>query len=246
VKAAASVITSRTSDGGSRCTTLQSAPPLTLRNTTEGLHLVGTAAGPVGGDALHLDVRILPGACLTVRSAAAQIVLPGPSGAASSWDVAADVGAGATLQWLPQPSVIAKGADHRMSASISLASGAQLVWREEVRLGRFDECAGSVVMSMRVDRDDHPLLRHEVAMGPRWPDAAGPAGIGPAVVVATVLLVGAPAVALFEVVNGAAAWPAIDGARAGVFELASDVAMVAVLGRASEPVRVTLAELGVE
>ena len=45
-------------------TELRSAPPLTLRRTgipgaTAQVHVVGTAAGPLGGDSLRLDVSVL-------------------------------------------------------------------------------------------------------------------------------------------------------------------------------------------
>ena len=38
-----------------RCTTLRSDPPISLRDTPDGLYLVASGAGPVGGDDLHLD-----------------------------------------------------------------------------------------------------------------------------------------------------------------------------------------------
>jgi hypothetical protein len=56
--------------GRSRVTVLRSDGPLALRETPLGVYLVGTAAGPLGGDDLALDIDVGPGACLMIRSAA--------------------------------------------------------------------------------------------------------------------------------------------------------------------------------
>ena len=41
-----------------RCTTLRSAPPISLRDTPDGLYLVASGAGPVGGDELSVSVSV--------------------------------------------------------------------------------------------------------------------------------------------------------------------------------------------
>lgn len=177
-------------DANGRCTTLRSQPPLTFRETTDGLHLVGTAAGPVGGDRLRLELSVAPGGALTVRGVAASLVHPGPTGAPSSLDIVVHVGAGATLTWLPQPTVLVAGCDHTVTTTISLGVGARLRWLEPVGLGREGEPSGSLRQRLRVDLDGGPLLRNETGFGPRWPGAAGPAGTDGAKVVATLLTVG--------------------------------------------------------
>jgi urease accessory protein len=63
----------------SRLVELRSDPPLVLRATPAGLHLVGGAAGPLGGDELALDITVGAGACLVVRSAAATLAQPASS-----------------------------------------------------------------------------------------------------------------------------------------------------------------------
>src|SRR4051794_14611760 len=93
---------------------LRSDPPLTLRPTgRHRLHVVGSSAGPVGGDVLKLDLAVGAGARLDVRSAAASIVLPGPHGEASSLTVRADVATRAALDWAPEPTVLVRGCHHR-------------------------------------------------------------------------------------------------------------------------------------
>jgi urease accessory protein len=182
---------------GERCDVLRSDPPLTFRETPAGLHWIGSAAGPIGGDDLALDVELEDAAALVLSSVAASMAHPGPSGEPSSFRLTARVGEGAELRWQPRPAVLVRGCDHRVSAELDLAAGARLVWREEVVLGRHDETSGSLRQRLVVDRAGWPLLRTELAVGPRWPGSLGPAGVDGARAVGSLLLVGlaiAPAV----------------------------------------------------
>ena len=214
--------------GRSRCTTLRSAPPISFRATPEGLHLVGTAAGPVGGDQLTLEVTVTTGASLTVRSVAAQLVLPGPTPAASSMRLVLRVERGARLHWRTEPTVLVAGADHRSVITIGLDPGAELVWRDEVVLGRHGEPGGSLHQRLRVERAGRPLLCTEVALGRRWPTSDGPAGVGDARVVASMLLVGAPARRALERRAEEAGRPN-DPARRAAFALAEDAVLLSAL-----------------
>lgn len=171
-----------------RCTTLRSAPPISLRDTPDGVYLVASGAGPVGGDDLALDLDVGCGASLVVRSAAAAMVLPGPSGQPSSLRVRARVGG--ALWWAPEPTILVAGCDHRATTTIELAEGATLVWREVVVLGRHDEPTGSILQRLHVDRAGAPLLRTELPAGSRWPGADGPAGTDGALAVTSMLVVG--------------------------------------------------------
>jgi urease accessory protein len=198
-----------------RCTTLRSAPPISLRETPDGLYLVASGAGPVGGDDMHLDVDVQSGASLVVRSAAASMVLPGPSGKPSSLRVRARVRG--SLRWEPEPTILVAGCDHRATATIDLAADATLAWREVVVLGRHDEPSGSLLQRLHVDRAGAPLLRTELPVGPRWPGAEGPAGTGGALVVSSLLVVG-----LDE--------PSVpDGADGAVLRLADDAWLVTAI-----------------
>jgi urease accessory protein len=178
-------------DGRTRCTEIRSDPPLTLRETPDGVHLVASGAGPVGGDELRLAVRVGPGATLDLRSVAASRVHPGPAGRPSHLIVDVEVAEGASLTWRPQPAILVRGCDHHVTTRIRLGPGASLVWREEVVLGRHDEPSGSALQRLRVDGPDGPVLRTDLAIGPRWPGSLGPGGVGPAGAVGTVLVVGA-------------------------------------------------------
>lgn len=177
-------------DGEGRCTVLRSAPPLTFRRTGDCLHLIGTAAGPVGGDRLRLDLVVAPGGTLTVKGVAASLVHPGPTGEPSSMELDVEVGEGATLRWLPRPMVLVDGCDHTVTARIRLGAGARLLWRDEVVLGREDEPSGSLLQRLCVDLEGRPLLRNDLAVGPRWSGSAGPAGVDGAGAIATLVGVG--------------------------------------------------------
>lgn len=186
----AAVVASPTASGATRCTSLRSDPPISLRETPEALFLVGSGAGPVGGDHLGIDVEVRRGASLVVRSAAASMVLPGRSGSPSSLHVTATVAG--QLRWEPEPTILVAGCDHRAVTEIDLDPGATLLWREVVVLGRHAEATGSVLHRLHVDRGGVPLLRTELPVGPRWPGAGGPAGTDGARVLTSLLVIGRP------------------------------------------------------
>ena len=213
-----------------RFTSLRSSPPLSLRPTPDGLFLVSSGAGPIGGDDLQLDCVVGPGASVELLSAAASMLLPGPSGAQSTTTVRATVAG--SLVWSPEPTVLVAGCDHRASARISVAPGGRLWWREEVVLGRHGEASGSMLQRLHVDVDGHPLLRTELPVGPRWPGSAGPAGLD-----------GARAVGSLVIVRGgepAAPEGVIEGARCGVVQLSQDAWLLTVIAANSAAVRRTL------
>jgi urease accessory protein len=199
---------------------LRSDPPLTLRDTPDGLHLVGSAAGPLAGDDLQLAVDVGARSSLVIRSTAASIALPGVAGGHSTFVLQARVGESACFSWQPEPTIAAAGCDHRVAAAIDLRAGARLVWRDEVVLGRHAEPSGSHRQRLRIDREGRPLLRSELGIGPAWPAWSSPAVLGDVRSVATAIVVGAETGPLPEGTHG----------RAARFELAADVTMVTVLG----------------
>lgn len=188
MRARARVVAEGDGRGGTRLTALRSEAPLVLRSTPDALYLVGGAGGPLGGDDLALDITVGAGARLTVRTAAASLALPGNG--SSEVSIQATVASGGELRWLPEPLVAARGCVHHMGATVDLEDGATLVWREEIVLGRHGEAGGSVVTRARVDHAGRPLFRHELALGPRHPAAAGPAVTAGARALGSLLLVG--------------------------------------------------------
>jgi urease accessory protein len=176
VKAAARVEVARRG-GRDVVVDVRSEPPLTVRAAGDRVVLVGSAAGPVGGDELSLDVVVGPGARLSFGTVAATIAWPGPDGMPSSQSVHAVVGAGGHLRWVPEPLVAVVGCCHRSATIVDLAAGATAWIVEEVSLGRHGEASGDVALEWRIERDGRPLVHHAEHLGP------GQAGWGSAVTV---------------------------------------------------------------
>lgn len=180
MRAAARIVAEADGRGGTRLTELSGQAPLLVRRTgtrgpTAVVHLVGGAAGPIGGDEVSCTVAVGAGAGLRVRSSAAAVALPGSLGGESRMDVAVRIAEGGSLDWRPEPLIAAHGARHRALARIDLAPSARLLWREEIILGRWGEAPGSVATRLRVLRSGHPLLDHDLALGPDHPGSSGPA-----------------------------------------------------------------------
>lgn len=168
--------------------TLRSDPPLTLRQTgPRRVHLVSTAAGPLGGDLLELDIDVAAGTTLEIASVASTLVLPGTG--ISHVVVRARVGAGAVLRYAPEPTVLATGCDHRMDVRLELAADARVSWREEIVFGRHGERPGVCRSRFDATVDGVPLLRQELTVGDPAVDGS-PAVYGDARCVGSVLLTG--------------------------------------------------------
>jgi urease accessory protein len=224
VKAGARLTAEVRPSGGTRLTELVGQAPLLLRQTraqdeagAAHVHLVGGAAGPIGGDQLSLGIHLGPGASVEVRSVAASIALPGPHPCESTLDITVRIDAGASLVWAPEPLIAAEGARHRTTVRIELAEDAGLIWHERTLLGRHGEQPGNAVTRLRVRRAGRILLDHALAAGPRHPGSLGPAVIGTDRVSSTTLIVdpawiGAPPAARLDVPP----WDAADGAIAAL------------------------------
>ncbi|WP_228011155.1 urease accessory protein UreD [Nonomuraea phyllanthi] len=186
MRAGAAVATAPAPDGGTLVHRLASAPPLTLRQTGPStVHLVSTAAGPLGGDRLSLDIDVAPHTTLELGSVAAGLVLPGHG--TSEFLVTARVGAGARLRFAPEPTVLAAGCEHRLLVRLALAADAEVLWREEIVLGRHGERAGRCHARFDATRDGRPLLRQEFTVGDPALDSS-PAVYGAARCVGTTFL----------------------------------------------------------
>jgi urease accessory protein len=223
--------------------------PLVLRRTAEALYLVGAAGGPVGGDRLELRIEVRAGAVLRLRTVAATVVLPGPDNggvtspaarAESVFTVTATVDAGGTLEYLPEPTVVADGARHLTDISVDLAAGASLVLRDEVILGRHNERGGACRTRLYVDHGGMPLLRHEVAVDGTDEISLGPAILAGRRAYGTVLLAGTE-IPAGRAVPGVAVMP-LAGPGVLVSALATDSLMLrrdlaAALGCAMLPLQ---------
>ncbi|MDV3126265.1 urease accessory protein UreD [Mycobacterium sp. 21AC1] len=131
------------------------------------VHLVSTAATPLGGDTMTVRVTVEPGARLRIRTVAATVALPGADTARSTvrWDI--DVAGQLDLD--PQPTVVADGSEHETSVHLRLAGAAQVRLRERIQIGRSGERAGfwSGLLYADLTSPDAavPLLRHRIELG---------------------------------------------------------------------------------
>ncbi|WP_460866213.1 urease accessory protein UreD [Rhodococcus aerolatus] len=149
---------------------VQAVGALTARVSTDGVvHLLGAAAGPLGGDEVHVRVVVEPGAVLRVCSVAASVVLPGRERPDSCADWSLEVADAASLVVCPQPTVVTGRARHRTRTRARVAADAALAVLERVQLGRAGEEPGRWTGVLDVDVAGRPRLRHEVALGPGSP-----------------------------------------------------------------------------
>jgi urease accessory protein len=166
VKAEAQLTVERDAAGRSVVRTLRSAAPLTLIPVRGQpvVHLVNSAASPLGGDDLTLTVRVGPHACLTLAGIAASVALPGPHGEKSRSTVHIELSEGATLDYLPEPTVITRRARHESLLTAALAEGAHLRTRETLVLGRANEPPGELTTALHVTRCGRPVLRQQLTV----------------------------------------------------------------------------------
>ncbi|MBB5872384.1 urease accessory protein [Allocatelliglobosispora scoriae] len=180
MQASARVIAEVDDDGITRLVRLRGEPPLLLRETptvdgSAEVHLVGGAAGPLGGDRLSLRIEVGPRAVLCLRTVAASIALPGRGRDSSLVSVTASVAGGGELRWLPEQLVAAAGCRHHAVNTVELAPGARLLWRDELVCGRWREEPGDAEIATSVTYADRALLRQSLSVGPSTPGWSGPA-----------------------------------------------------------------------
>jgi urease accessory protein len=127
--------------------------------------IVNTAGGMAGGDRLRLEVSVEPGARLVVTTAAAEKVYRTLEPDAAI-DVTLAVGAGGSLAWLPQETILFDRARLARSIEVDLAEDARLILAEALVLGRsgMGEAVddGGLVDRWRLRRDGR--LIHAEAM----------------------------------------------------------------------------------
>ncbi|MEV6846944.1 urease accessory protein UreD [Actinoplanes sp. NPDC051411] len=220
---------------GDRLTVLRGEPPLLLRRTGPAtVHLVGGAAGPLRGDDLRLEIEVEAGAELTVRGVAAQIALPGPGETPSRLEIRATVGPDATLRWLPEPLIAAAGCDHRTVTHAEVAEGGRLLWRDDLVFGRQGEPSGSLRSRALFRYAGSTVYRQDLAAGPDATGSAGPAVLGKAQALGTLLAL-----------PGVATWPP-HGAGVASMPLAGPGVVITALGADIRGVRAALDPIGLE
>jgi urease accessory protein len=242
MKATARIVAVAGRDGATVLACLQGEPPLLPRATGDRggavaqVHLVGGAAGPLGGDDLHLSIEVGPGASLVVRTVAATIALPGPDGSPSSSTVEIAVADGGRLAFLPEPVIAAARCDHQARSTVELEEGAQLVWREELVAGRWGEAPGRLSQHTRLSYAGTPALAQQVTVDDAW---ASPAIGGGSRTAGNLVVCGPDAAQCAPATEGATA----DTGFAARMPLAGPLALCTAMAPDSRTVRHLLASL---
>ncbi len=98
--------------------------------------VANVAGGLAGGDAVTTECALEAGARATVTGAAAEKVYRALDGAATAVRATLDLAAGATLEWLPQETILFDGARLRRRTEARVAPGATLLASEMLVFGR--------------------------------------------------------------------------------------------------------------
>ncbi len=148
------------SPGVTRFSRLLAEGGLAVRRTSAvGVHLVGTAAGPIGDDVVEMAVTVGRGAHLTVRGVAATICLPGASEKSSTVTLTVMLHQGSSLELALPPLIVCRGARLMSSTEVSAETSARLTLDEQVSLGRSGEHGGLWSGRITVDVHGRPVLR---------------------------------------------------------------------------------------
>jgi urease accessory protein len=99
--------------------------------------LLTTSGGVTDGDSLKMAIEVGPGArAVAATQAAEKIYRAAKGGGHCSMDIAVDVGEGASLDWLPQETIVFEGARLKRRTVADVAPGGALLACEMVVLGR--------------------------------------------------------------------------------------------------------------
>ncbi|MCS0493525.1 urease accessory protein UreD [Ancylobacter sp. MQZ15Z-1] len=118
--------------------------------------LINTGGGLAGGDTSHTSIRAASGAHLVVTTQAAEKIYRS-DGSLSRISVDLSAGEGASLDWMPQATIVFDGARVERSIAAEVAPGGRLLLVEPVVLGRTARgerfSTGRLHDSWRVRRD---------------------------------------------------------------------------------------------
>jgi urease accessory protein len=211
-------------DGRDVLVDARSQPPLAVRDTADRILLVGSAASPVGGDALEIEVVVGAGATAVIGSVAATSIFPGPHAERSRLDTNVAVAGGGRLLWWPEPLLSIAGSNHRSTTRVGLVAGARCTIVEEVSLGRSGQPSGTLELDLRVERAGVPIVHHVERFGPDEPGTGSSVGVADARHVISGVVVGVdPGMARTRIdLHARGAWLPVAADAAMVLVTASD------------------------
>ncbi|MEH3053072.1 MAG: urease accessory protein UreD [Patulibacter minatonensis] len=160
-------INAQAGDGRTRFVELHATAPLGVKVTgAHEAYLIGTAAAPLDGDVVTIDIEVGDDTQLTLGTVAATMAWPARGDLGPSvMIVRATIGERALLRWLPEQIVPVQGCRHLLRTEVTLASvTSSVVWREEVVLGRAGERPGALDAEMRVVRAGRPVFHQQLVL----------------------------------------------------------------------------------
>jgi urease accessory protein len=143
--------------------------------------IVTTSGGLADGDRVRLSVEVEGGIATATTQAAEKIYRAArAAGQPARIESALRVGAGATLEWLPQETIVFDGARLRRRVEADLAEDARLLACEMIVLGRSASgerfTTGAVYDGWRLRRGGRLVWADALALDGAPPDTAGFAG----------------------------------------------------------------------
>lgn len=129
------------------------------------VHLVGGAAGPLGGDRWSFQLHVAERAEVRLRSVAASLAQPDPHGRRSYASIGVRVGDGGVLDAWPEPIVSVVGSHHVLDVVIEAGDRATVRWVDEVVLGRHGEPSGTLVLRQRLTHCGVVVATTQLQMG---------------------------------------------------------------------------------
>jgi len=151
---------------------------------------LNTAGGVTGGDRLDFSVSVGPGAKVTATTQTAERAYASAGGAARA-HVALEVGADASLDWLPQETILFENSQLRRTTDAALNGNARLLLCETLVLGRAAMGErlrqAEVFDRRRIWRDGVPIFIDAVSLD-SGALLTGAAGLGDAQAVAMIAL----------------------------------------------------------
>ena len=219
--------------------------------------LVNTAGGVASGDLLATEIAVAEGAAALVSAQAAEKVYRS-DGDDSRLTTRLQVGAGATLEWAPQETILFDGARLRREIAVDAAPTARVLATEMVVLGRIARgerlTRGRVHDAWRVRRGGRLVWAETLRRDGDIPALVDhPATLDGAAALATVCYVADGAAALVDAARSALADPDLagsdlidldltdNGCRSGATAVRADVLLVRLVGRDAGAVRRQLA-----
>ena len=176
---------------------------------------LNTAGGLTGGDRLTYEGHLAPGARATLTTQTAERAYRSALGAAEMV-VDLSAGAGATLHWLPQETILFDGAALDRRTTVALEGDARLLMVESLVLGRaaMGETVAALDLTDRrtITRDGAPVLIEPLRLTADVLARRSPATLGAARAMATIIFAAQGAEAALAPVRAALAEPGTEAA----------------------------------